>query len=609
MSKFGPYLRRNTAGLSCLAGMVLALGSAPLAAQSGGAVAPKPLVQPMARPEVVRLNNALRRLARNSGDLDALIDAGNSALQLNDLGAAIGFFGRADELSPGNARVKAGLAGALVRSERPVEALRLFAEAERAGASRASMASDRGLAYDLVGDPVSAQVQYALAMAASPDDELVRRLALSQAISGDRAGFEKALYPLLQARDIAAYRTRSFGLAILGDKDEAAKIAKVMMSPDLAARMTPYLRYMPRLTKAQQAAAANLGAFPRAAQIGRDDPRIAQYLRSEKAAGHGAAPSRRADAVLEPAGQALGPRKEVDAKSKRRNPDRRGDRGTGRAVQSPENAPAVGQRAQAGKPASSRPPLAKSAAPTRWSLADIVQRQQPPTGSAGQSVSRIVPKDSAQDGQLDAGQKAGHNVGKSAQLPADVRPGFDLAQLGRPSPDQPAAGQPAPNGSGRRASQPASVNPASVNPAAVKPASVKDAFAGFAPVSGPQKTSGAVDITAIKPPREVAQEPAAKPPVKQAPKIPSRHWVQIATGRDRKALAFDWRRISRTAPAILGKTKPHVVKWGRANRLLAGPYPSRMAAKAAISALKKAGIDSFAFTSPEGQAIDTLPQL
>src|SRR5262245_53587089 len=63
------------------------------------------------------LNAALARLGRDPRDLVALIDAGNAALAMGDVDAAIGFFGRADQLSPNNARVKAGLAGALVRSE------------------------------------------------------------------------------------------------------------------------------------------------------------------------------------------------------------------------------------------------------------------------------------------------------------------------------------------------------------------------------------------------------------------------------------------------------------------------------------------------------------
>ena len=67
-------------------------------------------------------------------------------------------------------------------------------------------------------------------------------------------------------------------------------------------RLAPYLRYMPRLTRAQQAAAANLGRFPTAAQIGRDDPRLAALGNPPAAP----APAATADARLIPDGPALG---------------------------------------------------------------------------------------------------------------------------------------------------------------------------------------------------------------------------------------------------------------------------------------------------------------
>src|SRR6185369_3498879 len=172
------------------------------------------LVQPApAVPAGQTLNAALGRLARDPRDLAALIDAGNAALQMGDVDAAIGFFARADQLSPNNMRVKAGLAGALVRSENPYDAIPLFAEAERAGAVDPVLAVDRGLAYDLVGDNASAQRYYRQALAAGPNDEAVRRLALSQAIAGDRKGMEATLSPLLQRQDKGAWRARAFALA------------------------------------------------------------------------------------------------------------------------------------------------------------------------------------------------------------------------------------------------------------------------------------------------------------------------------------------------------------------------------------------------------------
>ena len=197
------------------------------------------VVQPLPPASVTELNSALRRLARNSRDVDALLDAGTASLKVNDVDAAIGFFGRAEELSPSNPRVKIGLAAAYTRKQRPLDALRLFDEAEAAGASTADLASDRGLAYDLVGDNASAQRQYQIALSRGDDPEARRRLALSHAIAGDRVGFEQALAPLVAKADSASYRTRAFGMAILGEETEAVAIAEAVMPRNLPARIPP----------------------------------------------------------------------------------------------------------------------------------------------------------------------------------------------------------------------------------------------------------------------------------------------------------------------------------------------------------------------------------
>ncbi|WP_298301723.1 tetratricopeptide repeat protein [uncultured Erythrobacter sp.] len=254
------------------------------------------VVQPLPSSEVQRLNRALLELARSPRSVPALLEAGDASLAVQDLDAAIGFYGSAAELDPSDSRIKLGLARVYLRSGRPVEALPLLEEAQNAGAARSDVLGPRALAYDLVGDQEAAQSAYAAALELSPqDDELRRRLAISQAISGNSAGFQETLAPLLEARDVAAFRARAFGLAILGEQERAEGIVNSVMPPDLAARINPYLAYMPRLTPAQQAAAANLGIFPRAADIGREDPRIARFAR-EGASG----------SLLEPVGEPLG---------------------------------------------------------------------------------------------------------------------------------------------------------------------------------------------------------------------------------------------------------------------------------------------------------------
>ena len=117
--------------------------------------------------------------------------------------------------------------------------------------------------------------------------------------------------------------------------------------------------------------------------------------------------------------------------------------------------------------------------------------------------------------------------------------------------------------------------------------------------------------------REVAAAPAlpaakpaekAKPKPKEPPKPvhPSRVWVQVATGKNVKALGFDWRRIAKEGGASLAKLKPHTTRWGEANRLLAGPIDSRDKAQALLRELKAKGIDSFLYVSPEGEEIQPV---
>ncbi|MXP13490.1 hypothetical protein GRI44_01805 [Altererythrobacter confluentis] len=612
----------------CAAGVTL--GAAPAHAQSGAAQS-RAVVQPLPPAGVSDLNSALRRLASNTRDLSALIDAGNASLELNDVDAAIGFFGRADELSPGNAQVKLGLAGAFVRSERPLEALRLFDEAERAGASSVMLAADRGLAFDLVGDPQSAQVQYARALALRPTDEIVRRMAISQAIAGDRAGFEKTLYPLLEKRDLSGYRTRAFGLAILGEEAEAVSIAEAVMPAQLSAKITPYLRYMKRLTTAQQAAAANLGAFPRAAQIGRDDPRIAQYTPPARSA-------RRSDTQLTPQGEPLGPRTQPNARSQSntrsqpkkseqadtRSQRRRLERAassvakttrTPRAARYEDPGPAVSSsRARTMRVAradnSATRPQQSAPIATVTQPVPVPQPQPVPAGSnpaplppAGSTLAAVV----ARQSQPAAPQRIELPPSTAVASTESPAPGFDLAEVG-PSPV-----------STQSAVVTATPLPAEKPAESMATASVADAFAELAMVRTAPDISGAVDIRSIKPPREKAAEaeskpeakaaakPAAKPAPKPAPiRHPSRFWVQVATGKDPKALAFDWRKMGRKMPEILGKQEAYVADWGQTRRLLTGPYDSLKAAQAAVAALKKAGTDSFTFTSVEGEEVQKL---
>ena len=568
------------------------------------------VVQPLPPAGSAELGNALQRLARNGDDVSALLDAGDASLKLGDVAAAIGFFGRAQALSPDSPRIALGLARAYTLSRRPVEALRLFAEAEKGGIPLSSMAAERALAFDLVGDNASAQQLYNLAIEKGADDITRRNLALSQAISGNRQSFEATLFPLLERGDLAAYRTRSFGLAILGDTEAAVQIARDMMPKKMADGIEPYLRYMTQLTPAQQAAAGALGVFPNAAAIGRDDRQIAAYASS------GDRQVRSADRALTPSGPPMGSEPTLPARTQSRAEQRRQERQS--RAETAQRAEAAKTELPALRKAEELPPVRRAEAATPVSPAAQPSPSAPPSEVISEprktlteafaefnlaATGSIAPQAGAVDIRaIEAPRET--NVPVPPKHPArhwvQVATGRDLDALGfdwrriSRNVEGALAGKAAftaPWGEANRLLAGPYATPSEAREVVAKlKAAGQDSFA-FTSEAG----------EAVFP---LAGASAA--PEVTKPSHPSRHWVQVATGRDVKALGFDWRRIARRSDGVLDAKGPFTVKWGEANRLLAGPYESAAAARSMVGRLKALGIDSFVFTSDAGQAIEPL---
>ena len=223
---------------------------------------PGAVVQSLDTGPGAELRRNLNALASNPRSLEALIGAGRAAIDLRDGEAASGFFTRAQEIAPEDPRVKAGMASAALLSGRPEQALILFAEAVQRGAPEAELAGDRGLAYDMVGDPRHAQQDYALALRHRNDPEIERRLALSLAISGQRDAALRVIDGQLRRRDRAAWRTQAFVLALTGDPAGADDTARRMMPAPNAAALSPFFARLAYLSPAQKAAAVNFGIFP-----------------------------------------------------------------------------------------------------------------------------------------------------------------------------------------------------------------------------------------------------------------------------------------------------------------------------------------------------------
>ncbi|MBS0254096.1 MAG: tetratricopeptide repeat protein [Proteobacteria bacterium] len=554
---------------------------------AAGVARAEPVVQAVPGEGTRSLNAALSRLAHDPRDVDALIAAGEAALGLGDTDAATGFFTRADRLAPNSPRVQAGLAAARVRSLDPYAAIPLFNAAEKGGAIAPEQLVDRGLAYDLVADNARAQTWYRQALAGgltgAPADEAVRRLALSEAIAGDRRGSEATLSPLLQKNDRAAWRTRAFALAILGREDEAVSIAQSTMPAPLAQAIAPYLRFMRQLTPAQQAAAANLGRFPRAAEIGHDDPRIAQFAPATRLAAN--------DAGLVPAGKPLGPEGTKPAEAPPPAKPSRKPRPEPAAAAPGRPAP-VPERAAPPEPEPSRSPSAE--APARLALADT--RAKPPVVAAPPPPPPPPPAASPPPkGSTSPAPASAFDLGK---LPAAAGNAGAPAPAPAPASSAPVAAPPPP---APVAAPPAAVTP----PPAPKPGkpNFAEAFAALGGVasSDAAPARGAVDIRKITPARPKPPPPPPPPPV------PSRIWVQMGVGRDTGRLSFTWRKMQKDDPALFKGHKAWFTGMGRTNRLLIGPFSSHDSAEAFLKKAKAANYEgSYIWNSPVGEEVDPV---
>ena len=122
--------------------------------------------------------------------------------------------------------------------------------AEAAGYDVRRYAGDRGLAYDLIGQPERAQRDYRLAMQAGANDEVIQRYALSLGIVGQRDAALQLLDPLVRKQDRSAWRTRAFVLAMTGDQPGAEKIVTTMLPQGMAQGLLPFFQRPPALAPA-----------------------------------------------------------------------------------------------------------------------------------------------------------------------------------------------------------------------------------------------------------------------------------------------------------------------------------------------------------------------
>jgi Flp pilus assembly protein TadD len=576
-------------------GIILAAG--PVRAQDADEPMPEPqhsrlppgaVVQPLDGGPGAELRRNLTALAENPRSLEALVGAGRAALGLRDGEAASGFFTRAEEIAPDDPRVKAGMASALLLSERPEQALIQFAEAVQRGAPEAEIAGDRGLAFDMVGDPRRAQQDYALALRHRNDPEIERRLALSLAISGQRDAALHVIDAQLRRHDRAAWRTEAFVLALTGDPAGADDTARRLMPAPNAQAMAPFFARLAYLSPAQKAAAVNFGRFP-------SDGRTARAANVDTRADPGALAMAQGGPQLRVQQPPLAA--PVNARRRTETGEQRAASLIRRPVE--EVAPAVqpSRRIETAQAQPRRFEPAPAPDPDDGDQTDEQARQP-------ESQYRQAPANRPREAPafVPGGNFTLDSSREQAAPQAPATPGFgSVGQAQAPS---------------VRQFQSVTVQPlAPARPAMSDIASMVHALPaeqGGAETAPPPAPAPALTLADRQARDAAAREAEARyrnqgtPGSSRAAAAGGRHWVQIAHGSQRAALAEQYRQVRGQAPALIdGRTAWTVADRGT-NRLLIGPFDDERAARDYIDQLGARRVAAIAWESNTGQSLERL---
>lgn len=234
----------------------------------------------------------------------ALLAAGENALRRNDGQAAFTYFSALAAADPKSAAAQLGLGASLVMRQQPLQGLAALRRAAELGAPVAKVAAQRGLAYDLSGDPRSAQIAYAEALAFEPNNiETAQRMAVSLAISGGRAAALQLMrrFGADDANSVEVRRTLALIYAVTGDLDTANEIAASILSPEDAKLLAGFFAELPGLSPHDKLMAAHFGRLP--AQ--RQSPTRPPVAAADQPAIAAAAPRPAPSPQLPPAAQPL----------------------------------------------------------------------------------------------------------------------------------------------------------------------------------------------------------------------------------------------------------------------------------------------------------------
>ncbi len=615
-----------------------------------------------------QLTEALGLIAEDGSNWFALSQAGRAALALGDARAAAGFLARAEALAPRDPVIKAALGATMVQLEDPAAAMRYFDSAVSVGGLDRTYLGDRGLAFDLLGNQARAQADYAVAQASHPSAELTRRWAISLGISGGSDQAVQMLGPLLRAQDRAAWRSRAMIVAMNGRADEARQIARTTMPAQLAEAIDPYFPLMDRLTSAQLAAASHFGRFPsydvvRSQPSRSESTRLASATAATPPAFASGARGRTRQARNDTGARRTG-RRVNDATPARSTTTVAAATQTttvAAATQTTTIAAATPTNTVARTPppadlpvsATARPlpspPLVRTPAPA----SQVVQPSPMPVRSAAADI---------------AGPASMPAAAQSTALPPVATPARTLPTTSSATvPPSPVSGppdsqpqfvsnptvQPIPADATLEPSQGASValasRPATTAAAPMVPTpttvianwSMAELVASIE-IPATERAASAdalslADLEAIATERRAAQRAAAaearsravadarersaadaearrraeaeaqaRAEAERIRRNPARIWVQVATGANVAALAFDCRRLAREHGAAWAGQSCSSATWNRTRRLVVGPFRTMAAARSWETAYKRGGGDAFIWSSDAGEDVSPV---
>ncbi len=416
-----------------------------------------------------------------------------------------------------------------------------------------------------------------------------RRLALSLAISGQRAEALRVIEPQLRLNDRSAWRTQAFILALTGDAAGAGQTTRQMM-PGAANALTPFLQRLASLSPSQKALAVHFGRFP-------SDGRAQRFAEADSAADPGALAMAQGNVPMGQARIRSRPSSPVGAAAPRRRPGSDETRLAAQVRPAPTRSAEAAPRRQYSAPSFAMPE------PGGAGAGGPSPQQYASAQSSGAAPAWPTPV-------LDERQNA-HPSRPSAPPPAQRpspnvyprqddggSPGFTLVPQGRPLgrvPEAPA----------RQAERP--LADFSIVTSAVDELKDEERAAIAPPV---QDIAPPVRSQPARTTRTAATAPAAarnsRTRQTAAQANPSRVWVQVATGSNRAGLNFSLGQFRDKAPALLNDRAAYIAPWNATNRLLVGPFPNETAATSFVRQLSARGVQSYSWTSEAGQRIDQL---